>query len=387
MHIAFLTVKNIHHPGAIETYTREVGRRLAARGHRVVVYSMGHHGPRESAWEGMRIVRVPSVHRTNAEKFSASAAAALHLIAGRRPDLAHLHSVAAGALGPLLRARGIPCLLQMHGLVWQRASLTAGARRALRGLEHLSMNAATACAAVSQDQCSYLAARYARHVENIPAGASLTDPPAPDAVSALGLAPGDYSLFVGRLCPEKGLHHLVEALHAMRRDETLVVAGDAAGMQDYKTQLLRLGGADRRIKWLGRVEAALIDPLIAHARLFVLPSEQESFSQTLLTAMSYGRPCLVSDLPANLEAIGGAGVKFASGSSCDLAAKWAWMLDHPRDVAGLGELARMRIARQFTWDVVVTRLESSYTRLLRRQQTGARPQTIPVPAASNRSES
>src|SRR6185312_5341891 len=61
MKIHFLLAKDFFRGGGIETYTREAGRRLAARGHEVTVYSTRGQGACPEEWEGMRFVWLPRI--------------------------------------------------------------------------------------------------------------------------------------------------------------------------------------------------------------------------------------------------------------------------------------------------------------------------------------
>lgn len=53
---------------------------------------------------------------------------------------------------------------------------------------------------------------------------------------------------------------------------------------------------------------------------------------SLLEAMSYGRCCLVSNIPENLEVIGNSGYSFSCGNSEDLQEKLEYLLRMPQEV-------------------------------------------------------
>ena len=373
MRIAFMMVKNIHRGGGIETYTREVGKRLVARGHEVTVYAMPHHGPQEKMCDGMKIEEVPCIRHASAEKLSSSVTAAARILfRAQRPSVAHLHSVAAGAMAPLLRARGIPCVMQMHGVEWKRPRWSANGQNVLHALERLSVKSASVCTAVSVDQCDYLSRHYGRNVEFIPVGADIREPPAPQEILKKNLIPGRYTLFAARLVREKGVHYLLKAFQKLSRNERLVIAGDANGAEDYKAELKELARGDGRIQWLGHCEGRLLQELFAHARIFVLPSDLEGLSIALLEAMSYGRPCLVSDIAANKEAASDTALTFARGDADDLAQKWAWLIDNETGALAMGNLARSRVQRHFTWDSITTKLEAMYSSVAQPRRDWAR---------------
>jgi glycosyltransferase involved in cell wall biosynthesis len=61
--------------------------------------------------------------------------------------------------------------------------------------------------------------------------------------------------------------------------------------------------AGNRILFTDAIYGELKDQILAHARVFLLPSALEGLPITLLEAMSYGRPCLVSDIPPHRDVI------------------------------------------------------------------------------------
>jgi glycosyltransferase involved in cell wall biosynthesis len=366
MHIAFSVVKHFHVGGGIERYTREVSTRLARKGHRVEVYSMRHYGPRVTGPEGVRIVYVPCIAGRATEKLTAAAAAAVACAARRaKPDIVHFHSVAAGAFAWLPNARGIPCVLQLHGIEWQRSRWKRFGRGVLKFLERCAIPQADALTGVSQALCDFYARRYAVSMTYIPGGADLKQPVPPKEMLRLGLQPRKYVLFASRLVREKGAHYLIRAFRKLDPDCHLVMAGEAKGEGMYRRELHDLAGGDPRILFPGFVQGRLLDELFSHALVFAQPSESEGLSLALLEAMSYGNICIASDIPENVEALGGAGVLFASRDAEDLAAKMRTVLcsaDHERS---LGNLARQRVAQHFSWERITDQLEAFYGQLLK----------------------
>lgn len=73
MKIAFVVVKNIARGGGIETYTKELGARLVARGHQVRVYSMPNYGKVEPISHGMEIIKTPCIPLRQCEKLRVGA--------------------------------------------------------------------------------------------------------------------------------------------------------------------------------------------------------------------------------------------------------------------------------------------------------------------------
>ena len=88
----------------------------------------------------------------------------------------------------------------------------------------------------------------------------------------------------------------------------------------------------------------------------MLPSTLEGLSITLLEGMSYGRCCLVSDIPPNVEA---AGRHARAVSAAAMPATWrgqlAALLDDPGRAARLGQRGQVHAIEHYSWDRVAAR--------------------------------
>lgn len=362
MNISFLITKDLlQGGGGIEKCTREVGRRLVARGHKVVVYSTSGKEAGPSSWEGMNIIWMPRLRPHWVEKLGGSLhAAALAIAARERPDIFHLHSVAAGGMGPLLRLLRVPCILQMHGMEWQRSRWGAAGKTTLRFLESTSFASASVVTAVSKAQCEFYRNLYRTPVAFIPTGADVTDEVPPLHLAEMGLARSKYFLTAVRLVREKGIHYLIPAFRRLSTDWKLVIAGGEGGDRAYVDHLHRLAAGDQRIRFLGHVQGPLLEELYSNAGAYVQASEIEGMAISLLEAMSYGRCCIVSDIPENLDALGDAGIAFRNTDIDDLSRWMNWATQAGDMAAKLGHKARHRVQSLYSWDTVTTKMEDLY---------------------------
>ena len=92
--------------------------------------------------------------------------------------------------------------------------------------------------------------RYGRRIPAIPYGAELPDPGDAGWCRRLGVEPGRFVLFVGRLVPENNAHLLVEAHRLLGPDWPLVVVGDAPYADDYIAGLKAAAGPGRDLPGL-----------------------------------------------------------------------------------------------------------------------------------------
>jgi glycosyltransferase involved in cell wall biosynthesis len=130
-----------------------------------------------------------------------------------------------------------------------------------------------------------------------PAGPEPVRPPE-ELLARLGMAPGPFFLFAGKLSKRRNVPLLIEAFAAARADgamaERLLIVGpdhwgiDPAGMA-------RAAGVADSVIWTPHAPMADLAHLYRGATAFVLPTEHEGFSLTIPEAMACGTPALVFD--------------------------------------------------------------------------------------------
>jgi glycosyltransferase involved in cell wall biosynthesis len=361
--ISYLVLKGLPFPGGVERYTEQVGPRLAARGHDVRVYSIGYRTTVPKVHAGMSIRTVPAIRSRCLEKPSAALVAALRECVSDS-DIVHVHAFGPSLFAFLPRLFGKRVVIQGHGVEWQRSKWGPLGRSFLAFAEWASMHIPHALTVVSQTQQEYLRERYAAEAHFIPPGVEAPIRAQPDLVRGLGLAPGEFILFAARLEPEKGLHYLITAYKSVRTAKKLVIAGDNVLDAKYKNEMYRLAGGDPNIVFLGAVAGQLLSELFSNCYLFVLPSELEGLPIAVLEAMSYGCPCLVSDISANREAVGAHALTFVSRDTADLARQLVYALEAPDELQSIGAAGRARVLAKFNWDVVADELEALYASVL-----------------------
>ena len=119
-----------------------------------------------------------------------------------------------------------------------------------------------------------------------------------------------YVLFVGRLEPLKGLDGVIPQIERYP-DADLLVAGEGR----HGSALRAIAGGSRRIRFLGRLTQAELDPLYAGAAAVLVPSVGfETFSLVILEAFRHGTPVVARNLGPFPEILGasGGGVLFDS---------------------------------------------------------------------------
>jgi glycosyltransferase involved in cell wall biosynthesis/cell division septation protein DedD len=301
--------------GGIERHVEEIGGRLAARGHEVVVFGRRPFCT-SGTYRGMQVRLLPSIPTKNLETATNSLTATMAALF-KPYDVIHYHGIGPSLFSWIPSMLGRVTVATIHAPDYRQRKWGPIARRLLRRGERAAVLDCDAAISVSRLMARELESRYGRAVRYIPNGAHVADPVAFGAAERLGVEDGGYILTVGRFIVEKGFHTLIRAFRRVRTDLKLVIVGDARFEEAYAARLRRLAGD--RVLFPGYIAGPLLDELYAHCAFYVLPSLVEGLSISLLEAMGSGCPVLVSDIPENLEVSEGIALTFERDNEEDLA--------------------------------------------------------------------
>jgi glycosyltransferase involved in cell wall biosynthesis len=252
--------------------------------------------------------------------------------AARDADLIHAHWLPAGAVALTC---GKPFVVQLWGTDVELARRARGLARAVLRRARLVVCASNALAEAARGL-------GAREVRVIPSGVDV-----PPFVREEAEPP--EVLFAGRLSPEKGIVELVEAANGMN----LVVAGDGP-LRD------RVPGAR------GFVPHHALGPLYERAAVVACPSHREGFGVVCAEAMAYGRPVVASAVGGLLDLVvdGETGMLVPPRDVPALRAALERLLGDRALRRRLGEAARERIRRHFSWRAVTDATLAAYEEAL-----------------------
>jgi glycosyltransferase involved in cell wall biosynthesis len=374
MRIAFIGQRGLPATfGGIERHVEEVGSRLAARGHEVVVWCRNNYSERQPGdqYKGMQLRYLPTIATRRLEASIPSALASLRSIRGF--DVVHYHAIGPGFASVVPRLGFDAAVVQaIHGLDHERDKWSAREQRVLRVGAWLSARVPHETIVVSQALRTHYRERYGRQATLINYGVSHPELVAPGPVLAeLGLRKGQYVLFVGRLVPEKALDLLLRAFgDVASADARLVIAGGSSYTDDYVASLHALAAKDDRVHMVGYRYGAELGELFTNAGAFATASLLEGLPLTLLEAASYGLPIVASDIAPHCELLTEPGPGRAvvpEGEQGPLTdALERTLAGGPEVAAGAAEL-RDRVHRDWTWDRCVDEHEAVYERLVSRR--------------------
>lgn len=344
----------------IETALKAMCPRLVALGHEVTVYCRSYYD-QSPDYEGVHLISLPSINTKHLDTMSHVMLCTLDSLF-HDFDILHFHALGPTLFSWLPRLQGRKVVATVQGLDWQRAKWGRLARAALRIGETTSARLPHRTIVVSRALKEHYEANYDSSIVYIPNGVDIPSPvPARRIAKEYGLRGDDYIFFASRLVPEKGAHFLLDAYSRLDTSLKLVIAGEGVHTEDYVASLKQM--ATPNVIFTGYVTGGLLEELFSNAHLYVLPSEMEGLSLSLLEAMGYGLCPLTSDIPENKEVIGDCGFSFRSGDPASLAETLERLLKEPDVVKDHGIRARSRVQHEYGWDRITDLTDAVYSSL------------------------
>lgn len=386
--------------GGQNVYVDQVARKLAARGHRVDVFTRrdSEDLPEVVAWgEGVRIVNVPAgpaEYVRKEELFAFMPAFTAYVLDfcrrnALRYDVVHANFWMSGLVGLAVKeAMRAPLVMTFHALGRVRRLYQGKAdgfpdeRFAIEDM--LVERADAIIAECPQDEedliCLYRANPDKLRV--IPCG---FDPdefwPIRKSVArtALGLPPDARILLqLGRMVPRKGVDAVLRSLGRLRQRHgmaaSLLVVGGNADVPDpaLTPEIGRLQAIAREeqvanaVTFVGRRYGRILRYYYSAADLFISTPWYEPFGITPVEAMACGTPVIGSNVGGIKFSVrdGETGYLVPPNDPTAIADRVAHLYRHPELMAVFRKQAIQRANDLFTWDTVVEAIARLYEDLL-----------------------
>ena len=348
-----------------ETCVEQLGQRLVQRGHEVTVYCRSHHITYpEGTYKGMRLVKLGTLRNKYLDTMVHSLLSSLHAL-GQRYDIA-LYFIAGNSPATFIpRLVGTRTILNVDGLDWKREKWPAPAKAYIKFAEYLATKLPNAYLTDSETVQAYYCDRFGTAPPVIVYGSEVEPAPPGETLAQFGLAPDKYVLFVGRLVPENGAHHLVQAFREIETDVKCVIVGDAPYAEEYIRSLHQMAEGDPRIVFTGYVFGRGYAELGSNARIFVETSGVGGTHPALVEAMAFGNCVVVNDHAENVETIGDAGLAYEGRvGAASLRPILEELLSDPDKVERLRQMARDRARSRYTWEAVTDAYERMFYQVL-----------------------
>jgi L-malate glycosyltransferase len=189
-------------------------------------------------------------------------------------------------------------------------------------------------------------------------------------------------LFIGRFIYNKNIFILLHAfsviINTINKDAKLMLVGDGPEREIIHNHINELGIAENTVL-TGMVNNT--EKYIKECDIFILPSLVEGLSNSLIEAMSYSMPCIVSNIDGNIEVIGNS-QQAGKINTSDFIKTENGLLFNPEDIYGLvnaynylykdeqarvktGKGAFARIKSAFDIKLIARKYEELYKGILR----------------------
>jgi glycosyltransferase involved in cell wall biosynthesis len=266
-------------------------------------------------------------------------------------------NVANGYYIPLLRARGIPTLVNVDGLEWERAKWNSLAKRVFR--------TGAKCTARWADSLVFDARAIEKYWNDtfgvqgvfIPYGGDI--PPTLDVPA--GLTHRGYVLMVARLVPENTIPEFFDAVPAIAARHPVVIVGSSGYRGEWDDAARNLAANHAAVTWLGHLSNdSLLHALWQHAGVYFHGHSVGGTNPSLVQAMSAGAPILARDTIYTREVVGQSG-RFVAPDPDAIADATLQLMASPAELDKYAMANAQRAHQHYSWPEVC----ASYERALR----------------------
>ncbi|MDR1682445.1 MAG: glycosyltransferase family 4 protein [Candidatus Symbiothrix sp.] len=346
--------------GGVETHCEELFPRIAEKGYTIVLIRRTNYIQDQlSIYKNVRLFDLQAPKKKAFEAIIHTLKAVWIAKFKLHADLIHIHAVGPALAIPFARLLGLKVVFTHHGPDYDRDKWGKFAKIALRLGEGFGVKYANEVIVISKSIAHSLQHKYKKYDVNlIHNGVALptfcTDS---DYLKSLNIAPEKYIFAMGRFVPEKNFHHLIHAFASLKNKQNyrLVLAGDADFEDNYSIELKKLA-EENDVVLTGFIKGSKLQTLLTHARIFVLPSSHEGLPISLLEALSYRLPVIVSDIPANKEIGLNETAYFQTGNETELAGKLEKSITAPPEKVQYN-------MEKYRWEVIAEQTAAVYEKI------------------------
>jgi len=172
-------------------------------------------------------------------------------------------------------------------------------------------------------------------------------------------------LFVGRLTPQKGVEHLLQAVSAMKTQVSLDIVGDGPSRASLENLAGALGIA-ARVKWHGQVSQSALPRLYQGAAALVVTSAEEGLGLVAVEALLCETPVVAFDSGGLRDVVQHerTGLLVPPGDRAALAKTLDDLLNRPGRGSDLGRAGRLYALSAFAPESAARRYAEIYRQVL-----------------------
>ena len=345
--------------GGIERHVEDLSRELVKQGHDVLAYARAWYTPTAlKNYHGVRIVHTSSIHTKNLDAITGTFTAVMHALR-QDCDVIHFHGVGPALLSwiPRLLSPKTKVIVTFHCIDRYHQKWGVIARTVLWLGEKAACTFPHQTIAVSKTIQNYCLNEFKHQTDFIPNGVVTSPIKGETLLEKFDLEKNKYLLMVARLVPHKGAHYLMEAWQLARvqnpelfKDYKLAIVGGSTFTDSYVKQLKEIARGDKSIVMTDWLNGQILEEIYANCVLYVNPSENEGLPISVLQAMSYGRPVLLSDIPEHQEIIDDRDFLFRNTSIISLAEKIISLMKDEKLRTSKGKTNLKLTSEKYHWE-------------------------------------
>jgi len=354
------------HIGGAEVFSANLLQSLRERGHEFLVVTRQDSPDlsAEDCYKGIRISRFPFwpvlTDRTAIDRLPAVRQQVVEIKRSFAPDLIHLHGLGlTNVFFHLSTSNAYPARLLVT-LINELPNRTAEAdslKRVLRSADWVTGKATTVL-----DQARWKEPEITSRSSVIPNGIDqLLVPPEPLPFTFPRL------LCLGRLVQQKGFDLALAALASLSErfpHVRMTIAGDGPERSQLERQIAEWH-LEERVDLAGWVAPDNVPALLNTATIVLMPSRWEGLPSVALQAGMMARPVIATPVGGLSEVIvhQRTGLLVAPEDHIELAEAIASLLEEPPLAAQMGQAARRRVQKVFSWQRCVDAYDTLYRKL------------------------
>ncbi|WP_050054047.1 glycosyltransferase [Pseudarthrobacter siccitolerans] len=335
--------------GGFETAVRRLAPHLIDAGWATTVYGRPGGARLDDPLCDPRVKSVVTkgIETKSLSTLSFGLTSALHAI-WTKPEVALVMNVANGFWLPLFRMRGIPTVVNVDGMEWERAKWGRIARQVFKAGALMTARFATTIVADSREIQRRWKEEFGRDGVFIPYGG--------DVSSVLGVENGlthrGYILLVARFVAENSIQEFFDAVRLIPSNYQIVMVGSSGYGGHFDTVAAELADAHANVSWLGHInDHERLLSLWQHAGAYFHGHSVGGTNPALVQAMACGTPVVARDTVYNREVLADAGT-FTGVDPDRIAATLTQMMESPELQERQSQAGIRRFEAEYTWESV-----------------------------------
>ncbi len=379
MKIAIIGAKGVPATyGGVERHVEELALGLVKKGHDVTVYSRKWYTKYDgNEYKGIKVKNISSVKTKNLDTITHVFLSTLDAIRGKF-DVIHYQGVGPALLSfiPRIFTPKTKVVVTFHCEDSKHEKWGGFAKFMLKLGEKAACKFPHKTITVSKLLKYKVDNFYDSKAEYIPNGITVmknvrVDRKEGDVFQKFNIEPGKYIVAVTRLVRHKGVHLIIDAYKNMSQElknkYKLVIVGGGTFGDPYEDELKEMAATDSNIVMTGMQFGDDLKNLFIGAKTFVHASSTEGLPITVLEAMNYERPVVVSDIQEHLEVVGeDRGITFRSGDAENLREKLEFVLNdvNADKVNEIVRKAKNAVINEYNWERVIDKTELTYKEIV-----------------------